>query len=85
MYQIQGDIVHTSTSYNPRFQAQNVLEQRDNLINMYALAPDIADMMASVYQTTSSISTTTQVLPDPEVHFYMYYCLFTYTSRSVVF
>ena len=31
---------------------------------MYALAPDIADMVASVYQNQNSITTTTQVVPD---------------------
>jgi len=31
---------------------------------MYALAPDIADMVASVYQNQNSISTITQVVPD---------------------
>ncbi|KAL5260524.1 hypothetical protein ACHWQZ_G010606 [Mnemiopsis leidyi] len=52
------------SSLNSHNRPQNTLEQKENLVSMYALAPDIADMVASVYQNQHSISTTTQILPE---------------------
>ena len=44
-------------------QPQNTLEQRENLMRMYALAPN---MVASVYQDQHSIKTITHTVPERE-------------------
>ena len=59
--------------HSASFQPQNTLEQKDDLISMYALAPDIADMIASVYQNQNSINTTTQSHPDRDVSRIVYF------------